>query len=87
MVSIELAELWRKVEGVMRDGIVTECERKQLEARYAPLQLRAKTGAVMQKAGLRIARVGRCDKNIVTEIKALCAEIEEATNSVDLKAA
>jgi hypothetical protein len=76
VVSMEMVDLWIKVEDAMADGVVTDQEKKGLRIIYRLLQLKARVTALMQRVGLSIARLGRLDKNLVTEMRSLCNQQE-----------
>ena len=83
LICIELAEYHGEIARNAADGVVTPEERAREEAMYRPLQRRAKRGALMQRVGHSIERTCRLDKNLMTMLRALCAEQEEAATGAE----
>lgn len=78
LVSIEISELVITVERVMADDVVTEAEKRRVRGKYKPLQRLARWSAVMQQVGIRMIRVGKPDKNLLTMLKSLIGGQEKA---------
>jgi hypothetical protein len=78
LVSIGISDLAGTVEVAMSDDHITPCEKFIIRGKYGPLQRLARRSAFMQQLGVRLVRVGRPDKNLLTLLKALCADEEKA---------
>lgn len=70
-VSEGVNGVWKEVERAWADGHITDLEKLRVRRLFAIVRVRARGGALSQQIGIRLIRGGRCDKNLMTQVRDL----------------